>query len=108
MSATHASTPTSKAICKRLQRGTPHEPMSDKTRIVTLINVFAVDLVNQQRLVDLLIRATDGFVSSAPGLYLFDAPLQHRWHKGAMYAQRRSAEDYQAIRQDPGALPFFH
>jgi nitrogen fixation/metabolism regulation signal transduction histidine kinase len=39
---------------------------SDKS-IVTLINTFTVDPGNQQRLVDLLIRATDGFVSRASG-----------------------------------------
>jgi hypothetical protein len=38
---------------------------SDKS-IVTLINTFTIDPGNQQRLVDLLIRATDGFVSGAP------------------------------------------
>jgi hypothetical protein len=33
--------------------------------VVTLINVFTVDPANQERLVDLLTRATDGFVSRA-------------------------------------------
>jgi quinol monooxygenase YgiN len=79
---------------------------SDKSRIVTLINVFTVDPVNQQRLVDLLSRATDDFVSRAPG---FISSTLHRSVDGtkvAMYAQWRSAEDYQAMRQDPGPLPF--
>ena len=78
---------------------------SDKS-IVTLINTFTVDPGNQQRLVDLLIRATDGFVSRASG---FISPTLHRSVDGtkvAMYAQWRSVDDYQAMRQDPGPLPF--
>lgn len=83
--------------------------MPDATRNggpVTLINVFTVDPVNQQRLVDLLIRATDGLVDRAPG---FIASTLHRSLDGtrvAMYAQWRSAEDYHAMRQNPGPLPF--
>jgi quinol monooxygenase YgiN len=79
---------------------------SDKSSLVTLINIFTVDPANQQRLVDLLTRATDGFVSRAPG---FIASTLHRSADGtkvAMYAQWRNAEDYQAMRQDPGPLPF--
>ena len=78
----------------------------DKSTIVTLINVFTVDPANQQRLVDLLTRATDGFVSRAPG---FISSTLHRSVDGtkvAMYAQWRSAEDYQSMRQDRGPLPF--
>jgi quinol monooxygenase YgiN len=78
----------------------------DKTSIITLINVFTVDPASQQRLVDLLTRATDGFVSRAPG---FISSTLHRSVDGTtvtMYAQWRSAEDYQAMRKDPGPLPF--
>jgi quinol monooxygenase YgiN len=78
---------------------------SDKSGIV-LINVFTVDPANQQRLVDLLTCVTDDFVSRAPG---FLSSTLHRSLDGtkvAMYAQWRSAEDYEAMRQDPGPLPF--
>jgi len=78
----------------------------DKSSIVTLINVFTVNPAKQQRLVDLLTRATDGFVSRAPG---FISSTLHRSvddTKVTMYAQWRSAEDYQSMRQDPGPLPF--
>ena len=78
---------------------------SDKN-IVTVINTFTVDPGNQQPLVDLLIRATDGLVSRASG---FISSTLHRNVDGtkvAMYAQWRSVEDYQAMRQDPGPLPF--
>ncbi len=79
---------------------------SDTSGVVTLINVFTVDPANQQRLVDLLTRATDGSVKRAAG---FISSTLHRSTDGtkvAMYAQWRSAEDYQAMRQDPGPLPF--
>ena len=79
---------------------------SEKDNIVALINVFTVEPANQQRLVDLLTRATDGSVNRAPG---FISSTLHRSIDGTkvtMYAQWRSAEDYQAMRQDPGRLPF--
>jgi quinol monooxygenase YgiN len=73
---------------------------------VTLINVFTVDPTHQQRLVELLIRATEVEVSHAPG---FVSASLHRSLDGTkvtMYAQWRSVEDYQAMRQDPAPLPF--
>ncbi len=75
-----------------------------KGGMVTLINVFTVEPANQRRLVDLLTRATDGSVSRAPG---FISATLHRSIDGTkvtMYAQWRSVEDYQAMRQDPGPL----
>jgi quinol monooxygenase YgiN len=74
--------------------------------MITLINVFTVDPVNQQRLLDLLERATDEFVSRAPG---FVSSTLHRSLDGAkvtMYAQWRSVEDYEVMRRDPGPQPF--
>ena len=62
--------------------------------------------VNQQRLVDLLIRVTDGSVNRAPG---FISSTLHRSIDGTkvtMYAQWRCQEDCQAMRQNPGPLPF--
>lgn len=80
--------------------------ISNTSGVVTLINVFTVDPENQQRLIDLLVRATDGLVDRAPG---FMSATLHRSLDGkkvTMYAQWRSAEDYQAMRQDPGPRPF--
>jgi len=79
---------------------------SEKAGIVALINVFTVEPANQQRLVDLLTHATDGSVNRAPG---FISSTLHRSVDGTkvtMYPQWRSAQDYQAMRQDPGPLPF--
>jgi quinol monooxygenase YgiN len=69
---------------------------------VVLINVFTVERGNQQRLVDLLVGATDGFVDRAPG---FISAALHRSLDGTkvtMYAQWLSKEHYQAMRRDPG------
>jgi quinol monooxygenase YgiN len=74
--------------------------------VISLINVFTVDPANQHRLLDLLARATDEFVSRAPG---FVSSTLHRSLDGtkvAMYAQWRSVEDYESMRRDPGPLPF--
>ena len=79
---------------------------SEKDNIVALINVFTVEPANQRRLVDLLTRATEGSVNRAPG---FISSTLHRSIDGTkvtMYAQWRSAEDYQAMRQGSGSLPF--
>ncbi len=79
---------------------------SEETGVVVLINVFTVEPANQQRLVNLLIRATDGSVNRVRG---FISATLHRSIDGTkvtMYARWRSAEDYQAMRQDAGPAPF--
>lgn len=80
--------------------------ISMHTDMVTLINVFTVEPANQQRLVDLLTSATEVSVRYAPG---FISSSLHRSLDGTkvtMYAQWRSAEDYQAMRNDPRPLPY--
>ncbi len=77
-----------------------------ETTPVILINVFTTPPDQQQRLIDLLTRATDGLVDRAPG---FISSTLHRSTDGTkvtMVATWRSAEDYQAMRQDPRPLPF--
>ena len=80
--------------------------ISKEKKFITLINVFTVDPAKQQQLVDLLIKATESSIRHIPG---FISASLHRSLDGAkvaMYAQWRSAEDYQAMREDPGPLPF--
>ena len=75
-------------------------------RHVVLINIFTVEPANQQRLIDLLTRATEGSVRRAPG---FMSATLHRSVDGTkvtMYAEWRSAEHYEAMRQNPGPAPF--
>jgi quinol monooxygenase YgiN len=74
--------------------------------MIILINVFTVDPANQHRLLELLARVTDEFVSRASG---FVSSTLHRSLDGTkvtMYAQWRSTEDYESMRRDPGPLPF--
>ena len=80
--------------------------ISPENDVVTFINVFTVDPQKQQRLVDLLRRATEGSVRYARG---FVSASLHRSVDGTkvtMYAQWRSLEEYQAMRNDPGPLPY--
>jgi quinol monooxygenase YgiN len=75
--------------------------------MIIAINVFTVEPLNQQRLINLLTRATDEFVCRARG---FVSSTLHRSLDGTkvtMHAQWRSIEDYEAMRADPGPLPLF-
>ena len=69
-----------------------------------MINVFTVEPPNQQRLADLLVRATDQFVSRAPGFIYSTLHRSLDGTKVTMYAQWNSAEDYEAMRRHPGPL----
>ena len=75
--------------------------------MVTLINVFVVEPANQQRLIDLLIRATDKFVSRAPGFVSARLHSSLDVTKVTMLACWSSVEAYQAMRQDPAPRPLF-
>ena len=80
--------------------------ISPSRKLVTLINVFTVEPANQQRLVHLLTRVTDTSVRHAAG---FVSSALHRSLDGTkvtMYAQWRTIEDYEAMRKDPGPLPY--
>ncbi len=80
--------------------------ISANRKLVTLINVFTVEPVNQQQLLDLLARATETSVRHAPG---FISAILHRGLDGTkvtMYAQWRSVEDYEAMRANPAPLPY--
>jgi quinol monooxygenase YgiN len=73
---------------------------------VILINVFTVEPEQQQRLIELLTRATEDSVRHAPG---FISARLHRSIDGTkvtMYAQWRSDSDYQAMRANPAPLPY--
>ena len=73
---------------------------------VVLINIFTVEPANQQELIDLLTRATEDSVRKAPG---FVSARLHRSLDGTkvtMYAQWRSAQDYEAMRKDPAPAPY--
>ena len=74
--------------------------------VVTLINVFTVEPSKQPELISLLTRATDLSVRHVAG---FISASLHRSLDGTkvtMYAQWRSMEDYQAMRQNTAAAPY--
>jgi quinol monooxygenase YgiN len=73
---------------------------------ITLINVFTVDPINQQQLIDLLVQATEVSVRSKPGFISSSLHKSLDGSKVTMYAQWRSAKDYQAMREDPAPLPY--
>ncbi|HEX9608264.1 MAG TPA: antibiotic biosynthesis monooxygenase family protein [Gemmatimonadaceae bacterium] len=80
--------------------------ISKSNKLVTLINVFTGAPAHQQEVVDLLARATATSVRYAPG---FISASLHRSLDGTkvvMYAQWRSIEDYEAMRENPAPLPY--
>lgn len=69
---------------------------------VILINVFTVEPRDQQRLIDILISATEGSVNQEPG---FISATLHRSLDGTkvtMYARWKDAAAYAAMRRRPG------
>jgi quinol monooxygenase YgiN len=80
--------------------------VSKENKYLTLINVFTIDPANQQKLVDLLTKATDEIKGNTKG---FISSALHRSLDGGkvtMYAQWESLEDYQAMRSNPMASPY--
>jgi quinol monooxygenase YgiN len=80
--------------------------ISKEANFLTLINVFTVDSINQQALVDLLTLATEGSVRKVNG---FISSSLHRSIDGTkvtMYAQWKSIEDYQNMRSNSTASPY--
>ena len=80
--------------------------ISPSSKLVTLINVFTVEPANQRQLLELLARSTETSVCHARG---FISAILHRSLDGTkvtMYAQWRSVADYQAMREDPTAVPY--
>jgi quinol monooxygenase YgiN len=74
-------------------------------KCVTLVNVFKVEPAKQQRLVDVLVEATETTIRHLPG---FMSANIHRGLDGtrvANYAQWRSVEDLQAMLKNPEAIP---
>jgi quinol monooxygenase YgiN len=72
------------------------------TRCVTLINVFVVDPQKQQRLMDLLVEATETTMRDLPGFISANIHKSLDGTRVANYAQWRSREDFQAMLQNPG------
>jgi len=79
--------------------------INTRNDVVTLINVFTVEPARQQKLVDLLTRATDETIRHMPG---FVSATIHKSLDGVRvtnYAQWRSREDFEAMLRNPAASP---
>jgi quinol monooxygenase YgiN len=80
--------------------------ISKDADVMTVINVFIVDPSNQSRLVELLTQVTDTFVRRARGFLSSSLHRSRDGTKVTMYAQWRSLDDYEAMRRDPGPVPY--
>jgi quinol monooxygenase YgiN len=80
--------------------------ITTENNYLTLINVFTVDPSNQQKLIDLLTLATDSNVKNIAGFISASLHKSIDGTKVTMYAQWRSAEDYQNMRNNPTASPY--
>jgi heme-degrading monooxygenase HmoA len=70
--------------------------ISKENRAVTLINVFTVEPANQQKVVDMLIRATETTMKNIPG---FISASIHKSVDGLRvvnYAQWRTQHDFRS------------
>jgi len=77
--------------------------ISNKNELVTLINVFTVEASQQQRVVEMLVEATEKTMRQVPG---FISASIHKSLDGARvvnYAQWRSRQDFEAMRNNPQA-----
>jgi quinol monooxygenase YgiN len=72
---------------------------------LTLVNVFTVKPEDQQKLVQLLIDATEQTMKHLPGFISASIHKSQDGTKVINYAQWRSQKDFDAMRQDPKAKP---
>jgi heme-degrading monooxygenase HmoA len=71
--------------------------------VVTLINVFTVEPQQQQRLVDLLVMATETVIGKQPGFVSANIHKSLDGTRVANYAQWRRREDFEAMLTNPEA-----
>jgi len=80
-----------------------HTTIDPTTQCMTLINVFTVDPANQQRLIDLLLAATERTMKHLPGFMSANIHRSADGTKVINYAQWRSPRDFDAMRQNAEA-----
>jgi quinol monooxygenase YgiN len=79
--------------------------ISKENNVVTLINVFTVEPENQQRLLDVLVEATEKVMAHLPGFISANLHKSLDGKRVTNYAQWASIEDFQAMLQNPQVLP---
>ena len=76
------------------------------SKLTTLVNVFAVEPVNQQKLIELLKEGTESFFSKMPG-FVSSSVLRGKGGQQVInVSQWRSVEDIAAFRQDSRFGPY--
>ena len=75
------------------------------SRLLTLINVFTVETEKQQKLVKLLIEATEQTMKYMPGFVSANIHRSLDGTKVVNYAQWESLAAFEAMRQNPLAIP---
>ena len=70
---------------------------------MTLINMFTVAAEGQQRLLDLLVEATESVMQGLPGFVSANLHKSLDGTRVANYAQWRSREDFEAMLTNPVA-----
>jgi quinol monooxygenase YgiN len=74
--------------------------------VTTLINVFAVDPENQQRLVAVLKEGTEALMSKRAGYISASIHVSKDGRRVINYSQWKSVEDIEAMRQHPDVGPY--
>ncbi len=70
-------------------------------QVATLVNVFTVAPEAQQKLVDVLVEATESVMRHRPGFVSANIHASTDGVRVVNYAQWRTAEDFQAMLADP-------
>ncbi len=71
--------------------------------VLTLVNVFTVAPEDQQRLLDVLVEATEGVMNKLPGFVSANLHKSLDGTKVTNYAQWRSRKDFEAMLAHPDA-----
>jgi len=79
--------------------------ISTSPKILTLINVFTVEPAMQQKLVDVLVDATEKTMKRMPGFISASIHKSFDGGKVVNYAQWKSREDFEAMTRHPEAGP---
>lgn len=76
-------------------------------QVVTMVNVFTVEPANQERLVMLLVKATESVMRNVDGFVSANIHTSLDGTRVVNYAQWRSAEHFEAMHKNPAVHPHF-
>jgi heme-degrading monooxygenase HmoA len=78
--------------------------ISKHNKVATLINVFIVEPQNQQKLVDMLTKATEATMKNIDGFISANIHKSLDGRRVVNYAQWQSVEDFEAMTKIPEAM----